>query len=92
MIFGLYNVYNKIEMIKNDNQTREKLQVLSQMHEKFCSLESGTYDTSYGKHSVISFISLTENKGKIRDSRGRMRPLVENTISSQLTEKIAQAH
>ena len=33
MIFRLYTVYNKHEMIKIDNQTREKSQVLSQMHE-----------------------------------------------------------
>ena len=33
MIFRLYTVYNKNEMIKIDNQTREKSQVLSQVHE-----------------------------------------------------------
>ena len=36
MIFRLYTVYNKHEMIKNDNQTREKLQGLSQVLEYFC--------------------------------------------------------
>ena len=33
MIFRLYTVYNKHEMIKIDNQTREKSQVLSQVLE-----------------------------------------------------------
>ena len=36
MIFKLYTVYNKHEMIKIDGQTREKSQVLSQVLEKFC--------------------------------------------------------
>ena len=31
MIFRLYAVYNKHEMLKNGNQTREKSQVLSQV-------------------------------------------------------------
>ena len=35
MIFRLYTVYNKHEMIKIDNKSREKSQVLSQMLEKF---------------------------------------------------------
>ena len=33
MIFRLYIVYNKYEMIKIGNQRREKSQVLSQMHD-----------------------------------------------------------
>ena len=33
MNFGLYTVYNKCEVIKTDNQTREKSQVLSQVLE-----------------------------------------------------------
>ena len=33
MIFRLYAVYNKYEMIKIDSQTREKSQVLSQVLE-----------------------------------------------------------
>ena len=33
MIFNLYTVYNKHEMIKTGNQDREKLQVLSQVLE-----------------------------------------------------------
>ena len=32
-IFRLYTVYNKHEMIKIDNQTREKLKILSQVLE-----------------------------------------------------------
>ena len=35
MIFRLYTVYNKHEIIKIDNQIREKLQVLSQVLEKY---------------------------------------------------------
>ena len=31
MIFRLYTVYNKHEMIKMDNQTKEKSQILSQV-------------------------------------------------------------
>ena len=37
MIFKLYTVYNKHEMIKIANQTRDKLQVLSQMLETFAA-------------------------------------------------------
>ena len=33
MVFRLSTVYNKHEIIKIDNQTREKLQVLSQVSE-----------------------------------------------------------
>ena len=33
MIFRIYAVYNKHEMIKNRNQTREKSQVLPQVFE-----------------------------------------------------------
>ena len=35
MIFCFYTVYNKHEMIKIDNQTREKSQELSQVLEYF---------------------------------------------------------
>ena len=35
MIFRLHTVYKKHEMIKIDNQTREKSQVLSQMLVQF---------------------------------------------------------
>ena len=34
-IFRLFTVYNKYEIIKIDNKTREKSQVLSQVLEKF---------------------------------------------------------
>ena len=33
MIFRFYTVYNKYEIVKNGNQTREKSQVLSQVLE-----------------------------------------------------------
>ena len=33
MIFRLYTVFNKHKMIENDNEIREKLQVLSQVLE-----------------------------------------------------------
>ena len=33
MIFRLYTVYNRHEMIKNGNQTREKIQELSEVLE-----------------------------------------------------------
>ena len=36
MIFRLYTVFNKHEMIKISNQIREKSQVLSQVLEQFC--------------------------------------------------------
>ena len=36
MIFRLYTVYNKHEVIKIGNQTSEKSKVLSQVHEYFC--------------------------------------------------------
>ena len=36
MIFRLYTVYNKHEMIKIGSQIRENLLVLSQVLEKFC--------------------------------------------------------
>ena len=36
MMFRLYTAYDKHEMIKSDNQIREKSRVLSQMLEKFC--------------------------------------------------------
>ena len=36
MIFRLYTIFNKNEMIKIDSQTRENLQILSQVLEKFC--------------------------------------------------------
>ena len=33
MIFSVYTVYDKLEMIKIDNETREKSQILSQVLE-----------------------------------------------------------
>ena len=67
MIFRLCVVYNKHEMVKIGNQTREKSHILSQVLEKFavdciCEVVILKLYAVYNKHEMIKICNQTREK------------------------------